>query len=85
MICKPRQHIDGVFCGDGGHKVEEDHAEQGEDQVQFPPNPKKMLVGENYFVFIIKVELSHLSASGPRMKAPQRKPNIRMDMVACSK
>ena len=26
----------------------------------------------------------HLSASGPRMKAPQRKPNIRMDMVACS-
>ena len=53
MIFKPRQHIDGVFCGDGGHKVEEDHAEQGEDQVQFPPNPKKVLVGD-YFVFIMK-------------------------------
>ena len=27
--------------------------------------------------------LSHLSARGPRMKAPQRKPNMRTDMVAC--
>ena len=49
MIFKPRQHIDGVFCGDGGHKVEEDHAEQGEDQVQFPPNPKKVLVWGQLF------------------------------------
>ena len=47
VIMKPCQHIDGIFCGDGRHKVEEDHAEQGENQVQLPPNPKEE-VGLNF-------------------------------------
>ena len=51
----------------------------------FLPILRRCWFGDNYFLFIMKVELCHLSASGPRMKAPQRKPNIRMDMVACSK
>ena len=42
-IFKPRQHINSVFCGDGRHKVEEDHAQQGENQIQFSPNPEMVL------------------------------------------
>ena len=40
VIMKPCQHIDGIFCGDGGHQVEEDHAKQSENQVQFSSNPE---------------------------------------------
>ena len=37
----PSKHIDGKFCGDGRHKVEEEHPYQGEHQVCLPSNPEK--------------------------------------------
>ena len=47
----PSEHIDGKFCGDGRHKVEEEHPYQGEHQVCLPSNPEKTY---NYMTIFLR-------------------------------
>ena len=64
----PSKHIDGKFCGDGRHKVEEEHPYQREHQVCLPSNPEKTY---NYMTIFLQEQLS--ISSQPVCQRPKDK------------